>query len=419
MKTIVEKRQKRFGLVQEARQLLDEAEARGGMTAEEEQKYERIMADVDKMGKEIEREERQLSLEADMMKRDGSAAFRQNPGEGEQRVEQRDIPVTHTEEYRSAFNNFLKHGLGGLKPEERQLIQSEQRSLAVGTNTAGGYTVPQGFYNRLMEAQKFYGGMRQANTTKIQTQAGNPLPIATNDDTGNMGAILAENAAAGTATDPVFGQKLLQAWKYTSKTVLISLELLQDSAFDLEAWLTRKLGERLGRIINNHLTVGTGSSQPMGVVTAAASGKVGLTGQTTSIIYDDLIDLIHSVDVAYRQNAQFMFHDTTLKALKKIKDSQNRPLWLPGLALKEPDTINGFPYIVNNDIPVMAANAKSVLFGDFSTYYIRDVMDIQVIRIAEKYIESGQIGFIAFSRTDGNLIDAGQGPIKYYANSAT
>lgn len=409
---IVEKRQKRAALVTEARQLLDESEKRG-MTQEDNQKYDRMIAEVDRLFDEITREERQLELEAEMAQKEARNVLAQSPEQRE------DVARIASEEYRSAFNKWMKFGVGQLNSEERQMIMAEQRALAIGTNSAGGYTVPQGFYDKLMQAQKFYGGMRQANTTKLTTTMGNPLPIATNDDTGNMGAILAENAAAGTATDPVFGQKLLQAWKYTSKTVLVSLELLQDSAFDLETWMTQRLGERIGRIVNNHFTLGTGSSQPTGVVTAATAGKTGLTGQTTSIIYDDLIDLIHSVDIAYRQNAQFMMHDSSLKAIKKLKDSQGRPLWLPGLAMKEPDTINGFPYIVNNDIAVMAANAKSVLFGDFSTYYIRDVMDVQVIRIAEKYIESGQVGFIAFSRCDGNLIDAGQGPVRYYANSAT
>jgi HK97 family phage major capsid protein len=114
-----------------------------------------------------------------------------------------------------------------------------------------------------------------------------------------------------------------------------------------------------------------------------------------------------------------MFADSTLKALKKLKDKQDRPLWLPGLAVKEPDTINGFRYTINEDVPAMAASAKSILFGDMSKYLIRDVMDVMIIRIAEKYIESGQVGFLCFYRTDGRLRDAGTGPIAAYVNSAT
>jgi len=206
---------------------------------------------------------------------------------------------------------------------------------------------------------------------------------------------------------------------YTSKIVRISFQLLQDSAFDLESWLARKLGIRIARITNEHFTVGTGTSQPEGVVTGASQGKVGASGQTTSVTYPDLVDLEHSVDRAYRTNGQWMFHDSSLKALKKMEDSQNRPLWLPGIAQREPDMILGKPYIVNNDMPEMAASAKSILFGDFSAYCIRDVLGVQLLRLVERYADYLQVGFLAFARHDGGMLDAGTGPIKYYQNSAT
>jgi HK97 family phage major capsid protein len=211
----------------------------------------------------------------------------------------------------------------------------------------------------------------------------------------------------------------LNAYVYTSKLVLVSNQLLQDSAFDLETFLSIKLGTRIARAINTHFTVGTGTSQPNGVVTAATSGKVGLVGQTLSLIYDDLIDLEHAVDPAYRNGAKFMMHDQSLKVVKKLKDTTGRPLWLPGLAFKEPDTINGYGYSINQDMPVMAANAKSVIFGDFSRYYIRKIPAVQVLRLTERYADYNQTGFLAFQRWDGNLVDAGTHPIQYYANSAT
>jgi HK97 family phage major capsid protein len=204
--------------------------------------------------------------------------------------------------------------------------------------------------------------------------------------------------------------------------VKLSIQLLEDSAFDLETWLANKLGIRLARATNAHYTVGTGTAQPKGVVTAATSGKVGLVGQTTSVIYDDIMDMVHAVDPAYRAGAQWMFHDTTLKALKKIKDTQGRPLWLPtlsGLASATPDSLAGYPYVINQDMPVMAANAKSILFGDFANFYIRDVQDVKVMRLDERFADFLQVAFLAFQRTDANLIDAGTHPIAYYANSAT
>jgi HK97 family phage major capsid protein len=154
-------------------------------------------------------------------------------------------------------------------------------------------------------------------------------------------------------------------------------------------------------------------------VTAATVGPTGAAA--AKIAYDELIDLEHSVDPAYREAGacRFMFHDSTLKELKKLKDDQKRPLWLPGLAVREPDTILGYAYTVNQHMPVLAANAKAVLFGDFSKYIIRDVMAVSLFRMTDsKYTEKGQVGFLAFSRHDGNLADVG-GAIKALKQAAT
>jgi HK97 family phage major capsid protein len=226
--------------------------------------------------------------------------------------------------------------------------------------------------------------------------------------------------------------------------IKVSIQLLQDAFFPLEPYLARKLGIRLARIQNAHFTTGTGTGQPNGVLTAAALGKAALTGQTTTIIYDDLVDLVHSVDPAYRAQqtpglpAQlnvgsgvpnprpvFMMNDQTLKVIQKIKDTQNRPIWsgfgafFPGLAAAVPETILGFPYILNPDMPVPAANAKSIAFGDFSNYFVRDALDVQVIRLNERFMDNLQVAFLAFMRSDGNLINAGTGPVKYFQHSAT
>ena len=201
--------------------------------------------------------------------------------------------------------------------------------------------------------------------------------------------------------------------------MLVSLQLLQDSAFDLNSFLVDKLGTRIARITNRHFTVGTGSGQPNGLVTASTTGQTGASGQTASIIYDDLVELEHSVDPAYRAKAKFMFHDQTLKTLKKLKDGYGRPLWLPGIAVKEPDTINGYGYAVNQHMPTMAADAKSVVFGDLKSYFIRRVNNPIVMRLAERYADAGQVGFIVWQRFDGTLVDAGTHPVKAYANSHT
>jgi HK97 family phage major capsid protein len=157
------------------------------------------------------------------------------------------------------------------------------------------------------------------------------------------------------------------------------------------------------------------------VVTGAQSYGTTAAGNATGVTYDNLVNLIHSVDPAYRDNAEWMFNDSTLRAIKQIKDSQNRPLWQQDMALGERPTILGYPYVINQDVAVMAANAKSILFGDFSYYLIREVQDLRVLRLDERYADYLQAGFLAFVRTDGLLANAGgtNAPIKYYANSAT
>lgn len=421
MKNILEMKEKRKGLRDQALAILDKAETENrNMTGEEHEKYEKIDSEIDDLTREIsaiEKIQEQLRVAGEAESREVKTP--------ESKLE-RVSPIA-TPEYREAYNSFLRYGSAGLTSEERQIIEigrqsltgNEARALSAVTGSAGGYTVPQGFFNELETAMKAFGGMRNVARV-IPTSSGNDLPMPSMNDTSNMGELVGESAAVGNQ-DVAFGQIIMKAYKYSSKTVLIPIELLQDSAIDVEAEVKNALAERIYRITNLHYTTGDNTGKPQGIITAATLGKTGANGQTTSVIYDDLIDLEHSVDPAYRKTSScgYMFHDSTLKALKKLKDSQQRPLWVPGMAVKEPDTINGFRYEINQDMPVMAASAKSIAFGDLSKYIIRDVMDVMIIRIAEKYIESGQVGFLCFYRTDGRMRDAGTNPIKYYQNSAS
>jgi HK97 family phage major capsid protein len=409
MREAMELRRKRANLWHEAQEILHKYNNEARWAGEDEQKFDRLMEEIDQLDKRIEREERLHSL-----KREEAAEEPIRPS-----VEQRN--QVSQEEYREAFNTYLRFGATGLNPEQRSLLAEnfvEARALSAVTGASGGYTVPEDFYNRLIDNMKWFGGMRQSRTTVIRTSGGNTLPIPTADDTGNVGAIVSENTQV-TEQDTTFGQKSLGAYMYTSKIIRVPYQLLQDSAFDIESWLRQKLSERIGRITNQHFTVGTGTNQPQGVVTGASQGKVGANGQTASVTFEDLVDLIHSVDPSYRRGAEFMFHDTTLKALKKMKDADGRPLWLPSVSQGEPDTFLGYRYVINNDMPEMAADAKSILFGDFSNYFIRDVLGIQLLRLEERYADYLQVGFLAFSRHDGVLADAGAGPIRFYQNSAT
>src|SRR5439155_22614940 len=191
---------------------------------------------------------------------------------------------------------------------------------------------------------------------------GQPLPHSTDNDVSNVGEIVAEHSQVS-AQDVTVGSILLGAFKFSTKLVKVSLELAQDSAFDMQDYLAKKFGTRLGRILNNKFTVGVGTTEPLGIITAATASGVTVVGDdnatspdpTKEIGYLDLLGLEHSVDISYRRGAKWMFHDTTLRFIKGLKDKYGHPLWLPGIAVNAPDTILGYPYSVNNDMDQLAA----------------------------------------------------------------
>lgn len=382
------------------------------LSAEDRSALDAAEADIARMSQDIERLQR-----ADALRTQFDTVDRSDVPAGDVRSD-----TAPDEAYSEAFQSFLRRGIGSVSAEHRQLLEQgfvpgdDLRAQGVATDAAGGFLVPEGFLNKMTETMKFFSSLLDIANV-ITTTTGNDLVWPSNDDTGNKGAILAENTQV-TEQDVVLGQKSLKAHMYTSKLVRVSYQLLQDAAFDLDGWLPGKLGERIGRIYNEHFTTGTGTNQPEGVQTNAVVGVTGAAGQTTSVVYDDLVDLEHSVDVAYRnERSRYMWHDLTLAKLRKLKDADGRPLWEPSLQVGTVDRFNGRPYKVNNDMPVMAASAKSILFGDFSAgYIVRQVRSVQTLRLTERYADFLQVGFLGFARADGKPDDPGA--IRAYQNPA-
>lgn len=325
-----------------------------------------------------------------------------------------------------ALRAMLTGGLSALTQEQRTTMAARQNAdiraaMSTTTGSEGGYTVATEFSRSLIEAMKQIGGMRSAATT-IQTSTGAQMLFPTADATAEEGEIVGQNTQASVG-ETGFGQASMDVYKYSSKSIALPFELLQDSMFDIEAYINRLLSLRLGRIQAEHQTTGTGTGQPRGAVTGSSLGKAGATGQVATVTYDDLVDLEHSVDPIYRASALWMLHDTTLKMLRKIKDDNGRPIFVPGYEQGNPggapDRLLGREISINQYMPEMAAEAKSILFGDFSKYLIRDVMDLTLFRMTDSaYTLKGQVGFVGFQRSGGNLIDVG-GAVKHYANSAT
>lgn len=368
----------------------------------QQQQYDRLVADIDRLDAQIARQQKAYDLDA------------QNHAATERRSDERGVSTDEAahqlQQEKAIFVAWLRGGINALSYEQQQAVARKAASIQASMGTTvpaeGGYLVPTDVARQLIEAMAAFGGMREVATT-LPTASGNPINYPTTNATAEEGEIVGENQSV-TAQDFTFGVKSIGAYKYSSKSVAVPFELLQDAVIDLEAHINQRLAQRIARITNRHFTVGTGVGQPTGIVTAASVGANAAA--PAAITFDELIDLEHSVDPAYRQagRCRFMFHDSTLKAIKKLKDDQKRPLWLPGVAVREPDTVLGYAYTINQHVPVLASEAKAVLFGDFSKYLIRDVLAVSLFRLTDsKYTEKGQVGFLAFSRHDGNLVDVG------------
>ena len=323
----------------------------------------------------------------------------------------------------AAFEHYLRHGIAGLDRHDRELMRSRyvadprmssalsslgiRGAQSVGSEPGGGYMVPDEAMQPIIEALKAFGGMRAVSTI-VPTISGADLPIPTDNDTAVEGEIITENNDHSEA-DLTFGQVGMQSFLYSSKVVKVSRQLLQDFEGDLLAYIGRKLGQRIGRIQNTHFTTGDGSSKPRGIVIAAAAGKTA--AGATAVTYDEIVDLMHSVDPAYQATSRWMMNFTTLGVVQKLRDLNGDHLW-GSLAGGAPGTILGRPVEVNNDIPDPASGSRSILYGDFSNYHIRDAGNMILLRLEERYAEKLQVGFLAFLRSDGDLVDAGTNPVK-------
>lgn len=356
--------------------------------------FDKADAEVRDLTAAIERQERLNALE------------RENAGLHLQEADLRAgrKPGSPDAEYRESFDKWFKHQK--LTPDDYTVLEKRgTNTQVVGTNTLGGYLVPQGYIAQLEKAMKSYSGIFAAANI-FRTASGGPMLMPTEDDTATSAALTAE-AAAFTVQDLTYGQVQFDAYKYTS-VLKVSYELMQDAAFDIEYELIGSMGARFGRQINTACTTGTGSNQPNGVVTASSLGKT--SAANNAITFNEMVDLLHSVDPAYRESPScaWMMHDGILAVLKKIQlgSSDASPLWVPSVRDGEPDRILGKPYFVNQAMEsALAATKKVILFGDFSKYRIRIVQDLAVQRLNELYAASGLVGYQAWMRFDGECVN--------------
>lgn len=383
MSKILELREKRAKAWDTAKTFLDSKRGGDGLlSAEDTAIYEKMEADVVALGREVERLERQATIDLELSKATSSPITNQ-PAQPDGKFKS----GRATDEYKADFLNALRG-----KP----LLHNVMSTVEDGD---GGYLVPTEFERQIVM------GLEEANILRslaktITTSAERKIPIAA---THSIAQWTPENAAY-TESNPTFSQKTIDAFKLTD-LVKVSKELLQDSMFDLEAYLAQEFARAFGVAEEQAFCVGTGTGQPTGIFLPTGGGTIGVTASSaSSITVDNVIDLVYALKSPYRRNAVFLMKDVTVSALRKLKDSNGVYLWQPSVQQGQPDRLLGYPIYTSPYVPGVEASALPIAFGDFSNYWIADRMGRSVQRLNELYAGNGQVGFLATERVDGKVI---------------
>lgn len=380
-------------LISQREQIL--AQMRTALAAENYEEFDRLSAQEDSLAQKIVRYQRMNKAAEE----EAARWLEQQERSGRQ------PSASEQHDYWSVFRRSLISP-SSLTPEERAFLAAggEKRAIATSPATAGGYLVAPEYWREIVVRLKDYAPVfdfaRVINTT---TGADFSMPFF--DGTSLIATIVAEEGAiAPTALS--FGTVSLKAYKYAAM-LTVTWEMLQDSAFDIQAFMRERLAEMFGRALNAHFTTGTGTNQPQGVVTGATLGHT--TAANNAITRAEILQLLHSVDPAYRRspNAAFMLSDEMLRVLKALQLGSNdaSPLWVPSMREGEPDRIEGYPYIINQAMDNLGPNKNIMLFGDFSRYVIRSVKDVTYQPLLELFAANGVVGLVAHARYDARVVD--------------
>ena len=377
--TINELRENRAKSWEAAKAFLDSHRTdKGTLSAEDSETYDRMEAEIIALGKEIERMERSAALEAELSRPVGSPLT--------------NIPGSAMDTKTGRASDAYKHSfLTALRSNFRQV----SNVLTEGTDTSGGYLVPDEYDARLIEKLDEDNVMRSLGTV-IQTFGERKINVAASKPAASW----IEEGGELVFSDPQFSQIILDAYKL-SVAVKVSEELLADNAYDLEGWLIDSFSRALANSEEEAMVIGDGISKPTGILT---SGEVGITTAGNKIEADEIIDLIYKLKRPYRSNAVFLTADSTLAAIRKMKDSTGQYLWQPALTAGEPDRLLGYPVYTSAFVPAVASGQPVLAFGDMSYYNIGDRGVRSFAALHELYAGVGQVAFVCKERVDGKLV---------------
>lgn len=386
MNMILELREKRAKAWEATKAFLDTKRGNNGLlSVDDVVTYEKMEADVVALGKEIERLERQRELDMELSKATSSPLVSK--------------PVTNnqtktgraTDEYKSAFWNVMRS-----KAPHYDILNA----LQVGTDSEGGYLVPDEFERTLVEALEEQNVFRTLAKV-IQTSSGDrKIPVVASKGTASW----LDEEKAFPESDDTFGQVSIGAYKLGTM-LKVSDELLNDNVFNLESYIAKEFARRIGAKEEEAFFIGDGTGKPTGIFAQTGGAEVGVTSASvTAITIDEVMDLFYSLKSPYRKNAVFVLNDSTVKAIRKLKDSNGQYIWQPSVTAGTPDTILNKNVVTSSYVPVIAAGNKSIAFGDFGYYWVADRQGRSFKRLNELYAATGQVGFMASQRVDGKLI---------------
>ena len=385
--TILELREKRAKAWEAAKAFLDSHRTdKGVLSAEDDAAYSRMEQEITDLGKEISRMERLEALDA-QMKKPVNQPLTGKPMSGRtiERIGRA------SDEYRTSFWDMMR---------SKAPLPSVVNALQEGTDSEGGYLVPDEYERTLVEALEEENVFRQLAKV-IRTSSGDrKIPVVATKGTASW----IDEEGAYTESDDSFGQVSIGAYK-VGTMIKVSEELLNDSVFDLESYIAKEFARRIGAKEEEAFFTGDGSGKPLGILAATGGAETGVTAaSSTAVTADELMDLFYSLKSPYRKKAVWVLNDSTIKAVRKLKDSTGQYLWQPSLVAGTPDTLLGRPVKTSAYMPVIAAGAKTIAFGDFSYYWIADRQGRSFKRLNELYAANGQVGFLGSQRVDGKLV---------------
>ena len=388
MNQILALREKRASLWDAAKKYRDaHIGSDGTMTAEDAATYDRMVDDVDRMKKEIDRLERQEAIENEM-NRPVSQPIVNRPDDGQPKEKEK--RGTATDAYKTAFWNMVR---------AKAMSYEIHNALKIGEDDHGGYLAPDEFERTLVEALEEQNIFRQFAHVITTSSGDRKIPVVASKGTASW----IDEEAAFPESDDTFGMLSIGAFKLAT-TIKVSDELLHDSVFDVASYIAKEFARRIGAAEEEAFFTGNGTGRPTGILNATGGAETGITSAGANISFDDVIDLYYSLRSPYRRNAVFMMNDSTVRALRKLKNGSGDYLWQPSVTAGTPDTILNRPVYTSSYMPTVAAGAKSILFGDMSYYWIADREGRTFQRLNELYAPTGQVGFLSFERVDGKLI---------------